>query len=126
MQTDLGRFDTPKSGIWDVLGQLLLLGKGKETITLDPQHQCGLLDHLQRFGNTLRAPPADIVCVELPRHGDVAVAIEPLDKLLALVAQIGLCREVGRPVRYCLAPSQSPLLWSVELRVRRHGPRAGW
>ena len=38
---------------------------------------------------------SDVVSVKLACNGNVAVWVEAIDKFICLVAQVGLCREIG-------------------------------
>lgn len=80
----------------DMRRQLFLFGEGEEPVGHDPQDQGGLGDEAQGLGDGGGAAAGDVVGVELAGHGYVAVGVEALDELGALVAEVGLRREVGR------------------------------
>jgi hypothetical protein len=119
----LGAVDAFETGVGDMLGQFLLLSKREEAVAFNAEDEGGLLDHGQGFSDGFSTPTAHVVRVELARHGDVAIAVKTLDKLVRLVAQIGLRREVGRAWGHNLATRKGaiaiPVLRPVELRVTR-------
>ena len=85
-------------GIGDVCGKLLLLSVSEQAIRLDAKYERGLLNQRERVMQSRYgiqalfvfalgvAMPRDIVGVQLARDGNVAVGVEALDELLALVA----------------------------------------
>lgn len=85
-----GTVDLPKPGVFDVIGDLLLLSKSEEAITLDAEHECRLFDQGQCIGDVGCAVSGHIVGVQFPRDGDVAVAVETADEFLSLVSQVCL------------------------------------
>ena len=115
----LGGIDSFQATVGDVLRQLLLLGEREKPVGFDAQHQSGLLDQSQRLGDGVCPTPRNVVRVQLARHGDVAVAVEALDELGALVAQVRLRREVGRLRRHDVAAGEAAtgLLRAVKLGV---------
>ncbi|KAK4660921.1 hypothetical protein QC762_0023980 [Podospora pseudocomata] len=70
--------------------QLFLLRKSKQPVALDTQNKSRLLNQSQRLGNGRGAVAAHVVGVQLAGHGDVTVAVEALDELLSLVAEVRL------------------------------------
>lgn len=102
----IGRVDGFQGGIGDVCRKLLLLGICEQAVGLDTEHERWLLDERESvvqsrdrvqglFVVSVRVAMArDVVGVEFAGDGDVAVGIEALDKLFALVAQVRLRREV--------------------------------
>lgn len=96
----LGALDALQTRVRDPRRNLLLFGKSKQTIRLDTQDQSGLLDLGKGFVDwvgrfRVRTVPGHVVSVQLPGHGNVAVGIEPLDKLLALIPKVRLSREIS-------------------------------
>ena len=102
----VGGVDGLQRRIGDVGCELLLLGVREEPVRLDSKHERGLLYQGQGVvegGDGIEgllvlalwvSVARDVVGVELAGDGDVAVGVETLDELLALVAQVGLGREV--------------------------------
>lgn len=113
-----GAVDGAQSRLRDARREFLLFGKGEETVGFDADDERWLLDHGERRRDRRRRGrvdtlPRHVVRVEFARDGDVAVAVEALDELLALIAQVRLCRKVGR---YALA----------FIEERHGGGRCGW
>lgn len=96
----LGALNALQARVRDPRRNLLLLGKGKQSIRLDTQDQSGLLDLGKGFVDwvgrfRVGTVPGHVVSVQLAGHGNVTVGVEPLDKLLALVAKVRLSREIS-------------------------------
>lgn len=96
----LGAINALQPRIRDAIGDFLLLGKGEQAIGLNTQNKGWLLDlgkSLQNGVLRIRAGTVtrNVVGIQLAGHGNVAVGIKALDKLVALVAEIRLGREVG-------------------------------
>lgn len=77
----------------DVLGEFLLLRKCKEVVGRNSNHERGLLDGCEGSRDVVSAIARNVVAVKLAGDGDVAVCVESLNKLLALVTEIGLGRK---------------------------------
>lgn len=75
--------DFTEPGIADVVCDFLLLCKSEETVALDAQNECWLLDQGQSLGDVGRPISRDVVRVELPGYCYVAVAVKSLDKFLS-------------------------------------------
>lgn len=138
----LGAVNRLERGVWDGGREFLLLGVGEEAVRLDAEDQRrlrnlrqGVEDGRRRRAGRRQAAPRHVVRVQLARNGNVAVCVEAPDEFLALVAQVGLRREVGRCALFFAVGRSDRGLGgcagrqgraAVELGVRHCHGRAEW
>lgn len=75
--------DLPESGVANVLCDFLLLGKREETVALDTQDKCWLLDERQGLRDAGRPIPRYIVSIELSGYCYITVAVKSFYKFLS-------------------------------------------